>query len=204
VAAQLNRATEAGTVRQDSSGIVILPAKPGRYALTVNAMLADTLGRQGLGITLRPLGGGLGLSDLLLAPAWSDTIVTRGAMLDRLQRDLSFGSGTSLRAYGEVYGLRPGSDGHVRYRASYQIYPTRHVAQDAAEEELIGGVRHSFDRVRPSAGGPIAEWLDIAPEQLPAGRYLLRLEIMEPRRLEVIGRAQVGFEIRQSGNEQRP
>ncbi len=193
-AAQLASAAEAGPTEQDPTGIVLLHARPGRYALNTNAMVGDSLGRQSILLTIHPLGREPGLSDLLLAAAWRDTLVTRPAMLHRLQRDLVF-SGATLRAYSEVYGLKPAADGHVRYRASYQVYPTRRIAEDAREEELPGGTRYTFDRVRTSAGGPVAEWLDIAPEQLPAGRYLLRLEILEPRRLEVIGRAQIGFDI---------
>ncbi len=194
-AAQVASAAEAGPAVRDPNGILTLSARPGRYALNAEAMVSDTLGRQSILLTLPHLGREPGLSDLLLAPAWGDTTVTRQGTLRRIRRDLVFPE-TTLRVYAEAYGLRPGRDGHVRYRASYQIYPTRRLAEDAQQEELEGGTRLTFDRVRSSAGGPIAEWLDITPEQLPAGRYLLRLEVMEPRRLEVIGRAQIGFDIR--------
>ncbi len=178
VAAQLDGPVgEAGPARRDSSGVVALEAQPGWYALVADAKVGDSLGRQGLRISVHALGDDWGVSDLLLAPAWRDTATTRTAMLARLQRDLTFGPGTTLRAYAEVYGLRPSADGDVRYRASYQIYRTGDVARDAEQAELPGGVRLAFERQAPSTGGAVAEWLDITPAQVPPGRYLLRLEV---------------------------
>jgi hypothetical protein len=196
VAAQLSAAADvADSVHLDRAGIVVLPAAPGWYSLMVNAAVGDTLGRRGLTVSVHALGRDSSVSDLLLATAWQDTVVTRAAMLGRVQRDLIFGTGATLRAYAEVYGLRP-ADGRVHYRASYQIFRTGDLAQDARREDLPGGVRLSFARSRPSAGGPVVEWLDITPEQVPPGRYLLRLEVAESDGLRVIGRAQIGFEIR--------
>jgi len=187
---------EVGPPREDPSGIVALQADPGWYALVTNAKVGDTLGRQNLRLSVLTLGHDWGVSDLLLAPAWRDTLTTRSGMLARLQRDLTFAAGTTLRAYAEVYGLRPMSDGDVRYIASYQIYPTNNVARDAQQGELEGGVRLAFERQKPAAGGRVVEWLDITPAQAPPGRYLLRLEVLTPNGGQVVGRAQIGFEIR--------
>jgi tetratricopeptide (TPR) repeat protein len=196
VAAQLTAASAlAGSPRGSATGVVVLDAAPGWYSLLVNAEVGDTLGRQGLTVFLHALGRDSSVSDFLLAPAWPDTVITQGAMLGRVQRDLIFGTGATLRAYAEIYGLRP-VDGRVDYRASYQIFRSGDLAQDARREDLRGGVRLSFMRSRPSVGGPVAEWLDITPEQVPPGRYLLRLEVTEPRGVQVIGRAQIAFEIR--------
>ena len=196
VAAQLaGPAGEAGPPREDTSGVVVLQARPGWYALMADARVGDSLGRVGLRLSVHTLGSGWAVSDLLMAPAWPDTLTTRSGMLHRLQRDLTFGAGTVVRAYAEIYGLSPTPDGRVRYRVSYQIYPTGNVARDAQREELPGGIRLTFERERPSAGGPVREWLDILPAQVPAGRYLLRVEVTDPGSMQVVGRAQSGFEM---------
>lgn len=188
-------AGDAGPPRKDTSGVVVLQARPGWYALVANAKVADTLGRQSERLRVFSLGEDWSVSDLLLAPAWPDTFTTRSQMLERVQRDLTFVPGTTLRAYAEIYGARPEADGEVRYRASYQIYPTGNVARDAQREDLPGGVRLAFERHQRAAGVRVTEWLNIAPDQVPPGRYLLRLEVMTPDGVQVIGRAQIGFEI---------
>jgi hypothetical protein len=182
---------------EDSGGIVILRARPGWYVLMANAKVGDTLGRQGLHFLVHTLGGERGVSDLLLSPTWGDTTTTRDAMLGRLQRDLTFSAGTTLRAYAELYGLRPGADGYARYRASYQIYRTGDLARDARRDSLAGGVRLTFERLRAPTGDRIVEWLDITPGEIPAGRYLLRLEVLTPDGEQRVGRAQMGFEVKE-------
>jgi len=186
---------EAGPPWEDSSGVVVLRARPGRYALMADAKVGDTLGRQSLRIKVYDLGSAPGVSDLLLAPAWPDTVATRRAMLSRLQRDLTFAPGTTVRIYAEIYGLQPTPEGRIKYRVSYQIYPTRDVARAAEHETLSGGVQLAFDRDRASTGGAVGEWLDIAPAQLPPGRYLLRLAVETPDGRPV-GRVQIGLEMR--------
>jgi len=197
VAAQLDGPRgEAGPPEEDSTGVVVLRARPGTYALVANAKVADTLGRQSLRLEVRALGDRPGLSDLLLAPAWDDTAVTRGAVLRRVQRELLFAGGTTLRAYAEVYGLTAAADGFASYRAAYQIRRTTDPAADAQRDSLPGGVRLAFDRQKPVAGGRVREWLDITPAQVPPGRYLLRIEVATADSAQVVGRAQIGFVIR--------
>jgi len=196
VAAQLDGTVgEAGPPEQDGGGVVTLHAPPGSYTLLANAKVADSLGRQGLQLLVRRLGAEAGVSDLLLAPAWPDTSVTRRAMVARLQRDLTFPPGSPLRVYAEVYGLQPADDGSVVYRASYQLFRTDDPAGDARRDSLPGGVRLSFERRKTLAGDRMAEWLDVTPARIPTGRYLLRLEIRTPGGDQIVGRSQIGFQI---------
>jgi Tfp pilus assembly protein PilF len=186
---------QTGPPTEDSLGVVVLSAQPGWYVLTTNSKVADTLGRQSQRVSVQPLGAGRDVSDMVLAQAWPDTLTTRQVMLRRLQRDLTFPAGGTLRAYAEIYGFDPSPDGVVRYVASYQIYPTSDPARDAQREDLVGGVRLTYERQRRSPGGPIGEWLNIMPSQTPPGRYLLRLEVLEPGGTRVIGRSQIAFQI---------
>jgi Tfp pilus assembly protein PilF len=197
VAAQLAGLGDvAGGPAADSLGVVVLRARPGAYLLTANALLSDTLGRQSQRLAVLPLGGAPALSDLVLAPAWPDTAVSRRAMLERVQRDLTFGAGETVRAYLEIYGLSPDANGHSRYRVSYQIYPTRDLVSSGMRDSLPGGITLDFERYRPLRGDAVGEWLDILPARIPAGRYLLRLEVTLPGRPAPIGRAQIGLDIR--------
>ena len=61
-------------------------------------------------------------------------------------------------------------------------------------DSLPGAVTLAFDRDVAATSGPILEWLDIGPERLPPGRYLLRLDTRDSdgRR---IGRSQIAFRI---------
>jgi GWxTD domain-containing protein len=186
-----------GVAVVDSSGVVVLHARPGAYVLTADALLDDTLGRQSQRLAVLPLGGAPAVSGLLVAPAWPETVTTREAMLRRVQHDLTFAPGTTIRVYAEIYGLAASSRGGVRYTASYQLYPTDDPAKDAHRDTLPGGTRLTFDRVRSATGGRVGEWLNITPAQVPPGRYLLRLEIAGPGGEGRMGRSQLGFEIRE-------
>ncbi len=181
--------------RQDGAGIVTLHAAPGWYVLLADARVGETLGRHSLRLSVSALGARGGVSDLLAAPAWADTVVTRTAMLGHLQRDLTFVAGTTLRFYAEIYGLRPSADGAVRYRVAYQLYRSDNLVEDAQRRDLAGGVRIAFDRAKAAAGDRAVEWLDVAAGWLPPGGYLLRLEV-EGADGAPLGRAQIGFEIR--------
>ena len=180
---------------EDSVAAVTLSGLPGRYALEVHARSADTLGRIERMVQLRDFGRGPQVSSLVLATAWPDTVVDRRAMLDRAQRDLVFPADSAVRAYVEIYGLTPTASGTARYHASYELYPTSDVARDVQRDSLPGGTVFSFDRERRAADGAVVEWLDLRPELLLPGRYLLRLSVRETRAGPVVGRGQIGFEI---------
>jgi hypothetical protein len=145
---------------------------------------------------VRDFNSGRALSDLLVAPSWGDTLVDRAAMLRRTPRDLTFAAGQTIRVYAEVYGLPRSAEGLVHYRASYQVYRTNDLGRDARRDSLAGGSRFSFDRQRRYAGRTTVEWLDISPERVPPGQYLLRLTVGEPAGGRVLGTAQIAMEIR--------
>ncbi len=184
----------AGAVRRGAGGVVVLEAEPGPYLLVAHTRDSARLGRQELALPARSFLRRPGLSDLLLAPAWSAPGATFGDMLRRVQRDLVFATGSTIRSYAEVYGLEPVA-GAVRYRADYLVLETDDFRRDAAREEWPGAVRLSFERVVPAAG-VVREMLDLTPEQLPPGSYLLRLTVRDLVGGEEAGRATIGFLVR--------
>ena len=179
----------------DSLALVTLTAAPGSYVLEVNARSGDSLGRLQRFVRTRDFSEGRQLSSLVLAPAWSDTAVERRSMFARVQRDLVFEPSSVIRAYSEVYGLSPGESGRVRYRVSYALYPTDDVRRDVDRDSLPGGRVISFDRERPARDRTTVEWVDLSPELVRPGRYLLRVTVSDVD-ARVIGRGQVGFEMR--------
>ncbi len=179
----------------DSLALDTITAHPGTYVLLVNARSGDTLGRLQGSVRLRGFSEGVQLSSLVLAPAWADSAVDRGRILVRAKRDLRFTADSAVRAYVEVYGLTRSATGTVRYRAEYELHATEDVLRDLERDSLPGGTRLSFERVRPASRDGAVEWLDLTPELLPPGRYLLRLSVREAGGGPVLGRAQVGFEI---------
>ena len=183
----------AGVMERGAQGITTLSAPAGSYTLLVHARVADSLGRQSAGVQLRGFRG-TSASDLLLAPAWQGSEPTRQDMMDRLPRDLAFAEGTVLRAYAELYGGWAGTS--VRYRAIYQVVRTDDAARDVRRDSLPGAVTLEFTRERPvPAGRMLVEWLDITPERLPRGSYLLRLDTRDESGRR-IGRSQIAFQIR--------
>jgi hypothetical protein len=187
---------EPGPPEFDSLALVTLTAPPGSYVLEVNARSGDSLGRLQRSVRLRDFSEGPQLSSLVLAQAWSDTSVDRRGVFARAQRDLVFGAASTIRAYAEVYGLPRTASGTVHYRASYELYPTSDLLRDVQRDSLPGGTRLDFDRERPAEGRVAAEWLDLTPELLPPGRYLLRLIVREAQGGRIVGRGQIGFEMR--------
>lgn len=174
------------------TGLAVLTAPPGPYSLLVHANAADSLGRRTLGVRLRSFDG-MTMSDLVVAPTWGDTIVSRAAMLERAPRDLAFAHRAEIRVFAELYGLPRAPDGRVRYRASYQVYHTGDVRRDARRDSLPGGIVLSFERARRARGSTVVEWLDIVPN-VPPGLCIVRLTVT---RLDgvVVGRAQAAFEL---------
>ena len=179
----------------DTLGLALLTASPATYVLAVNARAGDTLGRLQGSVRLRDFSEGVQLSSLVLAPTWADTAVDRATMLARAQRDLTFTADSAVRAYVEVYGLPRSATGTIRYRAEYALSRTDDVMRDLRRDSLPGASRLSFERVRPSGRGAVIEWLDLRPELLPPGRYLLRLTVHAVGGGPALGQAQVGFQI---------
>jgi tetratricopeptide (TPR) repeat protein len=175
-----------------ADGVVRVQAPGGLHTLLVHAREGDSLGRRTVALHLRRFEG-LAASDLLLARAWSDRPPTRDLMLARLGRTLTFPPGTVLRSYAELYGVPP-RGGRVRYRALYRLRRTDDPAADARRDSLPGALALAFDRDAAGESEPVREWLDITPEQLPPGSYLLRLDTWTPdgRR---IGRSQIAFTV---------
>lgn len=189
--------TEGGDrgLRTSTSGYVTIHDRPGPYALLTDARLADTLGRQSFGATLRAWESLPALSDLLLGEAWTGEERGRNAALAHLRRDLTFPVGAVVRTYAEVYGLAA-SAGVIRYHASYQLLKTGNVERDLARAEWPDAVSFEFDRQVPGANAPfVPEALDIDPQRLPAGRYLLRLVVRDGTG-SAVGRATIAFEVR--------
>ncbi len=179
----------------DSLALVTLTSPPGPYVLEVNTRSGDSLGRLQRLVRMRDFSEGRQLSSLVLAQAWSDTSVDRRVVFAHAQRDLVFEPRSIIRAYAEVYGLPPAESGTVRYRVSYALYPTDDVRRDVDRDSLPNGRVISFDRERPARGRTTVEWVDLSPELVRPGRYLLRVTVSDAD-ARVIGRGQVGFEMR--------
>ncbi len=183
----------AGDLRRGPAGVVVLEADPGRYLLLAHAQDSGRLGRQEVGLTARGFLRRPNMSDLLLAPAWAGP-ATFIDMLRRVRRGLDFPAGSAIRAYAEVYGLEAVA-GAVRYQADYLLLRSDDAERDAAREEWPAAVRLSFERVAP-AGVVVREVLDLTPERLPAGTWLLRLTVRDLAGGEVAGQATIGFVVR--------
>jgi len=197
VAAALVGATGgAAEIRESATGHVTLTASPGRYALLAHARDADTVGRQELGITLRSFQAAPAVSDLLLANSWPAETTGRSGMLAHLGRDLTFGEGDAVRVYAELYGLHPDA-GAIRYHVTYRILRSDDLLRDIARDTWPQAVSLEFDRVvSPSADGPVVETLDLSPQQVRRGSYLLRVEAWDEIGRVQVGRATAAFRIR--------
>lgn len=197
LAAQLAGAfAEPAPPETDTLGLVVLTVAPGGYVLQAHVQAGDSLGRLKRTALVRGFGAGRALSDVLVAPSWGDTLFDRAAILGLTPRELTFPAGGTIRAYAEVYGLPRSPEGIVRYQASYHVVRTGNLERDLRRDSLPGGITFYFHRERRYAGRTTIEWLDITPELVPPGQYLLRLTISEPGGSRVIGRAQIAFEIR--------
>jgi hypothetical protein len=180
----------------DTLGLVVLTAAPGGYVLQAHALSGDSLGRLERTALVRDFSAGRALSDVLVVPSWGDTPWDRSAILRHTPRDLTFPAGGTIRVYAEAYGLPRTPEGTVRYRAAYQVVRTNDLEGDSRRDSLPGGTTLHFNRERRYAGRTTIEWLDITPELVPPGQYLLRLTIGDPGGTGQIGRAQIAFEIR--------
>ena len=182
-------------VRRGVGGWVMLETDPGDYTLLAHARDSSALGRIELNVKARQFALP-SISDLLLAPSWPLAGPTRYDMLRHVGRSLSFAENTTMRSYAELYGLQ--SDGGlVRYRAEYSLLRSAHPARDMARDVWPDAVRLAFDRESPQmASGITREILDITPEQLGAGSYVLRLRVWDLIAGKEVGGTQVTFTVR--------
>ena len=185
-----------GTMESDH-GAVVLVDDPGRYALLAHVTDADRLGRLKRGVSLRPFGDGLALSDLLLARAWGPAgdSLDRATMLERVQRDLRFAEGDTLRVYSEVYGLAREGSGSG-YRALYSLLRTDDPERDIRRETWTGAT--VVEAIRPgwwARDARVVETLDLRPERIARGTYLLRVTIVDVSRRRS-NTATIAFEVR--------
>lgn len=183
-----------GRVEHGESGRTVLPVQPGRQELLIHASQGGQLGRNHLVLRVRDFADLPALSDLLLAPAWSGREVTRAAMLDRAAGALAFEEGRPIRVYAEVYGLAAAS-GRRRFHVSYIVARTTDAGRDLQRDSLPGAMSIAFDREHPADGAFQPEWVDIAPERLPSGRYVLRLAITDTVSGTSLGYAQAAFVV---------
>ena len=183
--------------RLDAAGHVTLSALLGRYALLVNARHADSLGRQSLGIAVRSFGDRPGVSDLLIALPWGDDGINRAAMLEHVQRDLTFRAGESVRVFAEVYGLTD-NQARTAYHVTYRLLKTDHPALDLAREDWqqLGAQTFEFDRTGPRDGSSKVETIVVEPHYLPQGTYLLRLEVRDNIAGAMLGRSTIAMIVR--------
>lgn len=178
------------------AGYVTLPAKPGRYVLLVHARVADTLGRQTLAARVRDFGLGPGVSDLVVSSPWATTAMDRAEMLRHTRRDLTFRAGETVRVYAELYGLtRSGNE--LAYHATYRLLKSGEPARDIVREEWPAAVTFEFDRARRADTTAVEiETLDIDPQHLAPGTYLLRLEIRDNIAGRSLGRSTIALTVR--------
>ncbi len=185
-----------GQVHEDSAGVVVLTDQPGDYTLLAHAREDDELGRLRVSHQLLGFDSLPAISDLLVADPWDVDTVDRSGMLSHVDRDLTFVSGDTVRAYAEPYGLR--AEGQMlRYHATYLLLRTRNIERDYAREEWPDAVRFEFDRQQSiSDTDMVVEVLDIMPQWIPKGTYLLRLEVHDQVADKSAGRATIAFEVK--------
>ncbi|MDP3909704.1 MAG: hypothetical protein Q8Q14_04890 [Gemmatimonadales bacterium] len=88
----------------------------------------------------------------------------------------------------------------MSYHATYRLLRSHDVLRDLTRENWDGAVSFAFDRNRRAAVGSVEyETLDISPEFIPTGSYLLRLEIYDLAGRRRVGRATLAFEVEGAG-----
>jgi len=183
-------------LRQSARGIAMLTSEPGAYALLAHAQDSGQLGRQHFALDLRGYDTLPALSDLLVSAPWGDGTIDRAAMLAHLGRGLAFASGDTVRTYAELYGLAS-DGGSVWYRVTYLLLETGNVLKDYAKEEWPDAQRFTFERqLSADPRGVTIESLDLQPQWIPEGRYLLRLEVEDLVADTAAGRATIAFEVK--------
>jgi hypothetical protein len=173
-----------------------LTARPGDYTLLAHTREGEELGRLTRRVTLRSFGGAA-VSDLLVARAWGppEGAIDRAAMLGAVPRDLRFVAGDTIRLYAEVYGLVP-AGAEARYRARYELLRTDDPERDLARAVWPAATLLEADRRARADGRGVVETLDLMPERVPPGTYLLRLELLAGAETRWAA-GTIAFEVRQ-------
>lgn len=185
----------ADEVRTGGQGIVGISRPPGRYVMLAQVNDSGQLGRQTLRVHIRSVAGRAGLSDLLLAEAWDTPPVGRADVLQHVSRTLTFTAGQPIRSYAEVYGL-VASDERWRFVVRYSILRTDDQWRDIAREDWPNPAQIAFVREVMASGRFAPEVLDITPDQIPAGRYLLRLIVEDLVAQRSLGSRTIAFTVR--------
>ena len=137
------------------------------------------------------------MSDLLIGDLWSGPTLDRRSMLSHLRRDLVFASGDTVRTYAELYGLAADARS-VWFRVTYSLLKSGNIVKDYAKDEWPDAQRFEFERHEPvQAGGVTIETLDMLPQWIPEGRYLLRIEVEDLVARVSAGRSTIAFEVRE-------
>jgi len=196
VAAALEGVARPGSAWIGGGGVASGPTAPGRYVLVAQARDSGLLGRQALAITVRSFAHDPTLSELLIAPAWDSAMPDRAAMLRHLRRTLVFDRGATIRSYAELYGLRRAA-GALRYEVQYELLHTDAPQRDLHLENWPRATRFLFVRERrASLSRSEIETLDIAPSDVPPGKYLLRVRVHDLVADADAGRATISFVVR--------
>jgi hypothetical protein len=196
IAASLVAEGDGSGIQIHRDGVAELTAPPGTYPLLVHAREGEVLGRQQLRVTLPRFTGDSALSSFLLTKSWATPPTSRRDVLAHIQRDLSFVTGDTVRAYTEI-ATPGGTPAGLHYLATYLLLKTTDVAADYAKTDWPGAVKLEFERRSGASDrAMIPEVLDILPLWIPKGTYLLRLEVRALPAERPLGRATVAFEIR--------
>jgi len=185
-----------GTVRRSDGGALMMPAAPGNYVLLAHARVGDSLGRLSLDVRLRSFDSLPAMSDLLLFNSNVGDSIDRSNMLDRVQRDLTFGHDDAVRVYAELYGLTPVGN-RVRYEATYRLLRTTDPRRDVVKDVWPDATVIRFDREQLFAPGlPVKEAVNVRTWGINPGQYVLRLEIVDKVANKSLGRATIAFRAR--------
>src|SRR5205823_12211899 len=113
------------------------------------------------------------------------------------QRGLPVAAEDTVRVYAEVYGLRVSAE-RVSYHVTYRILRSDDLQRDIAREDWPGAIGLEFDRASGGAEGrSVTEMLDLSPQQIPRGSYLLRVQVWDNAAAAQIGRAMVAARVRE-------
>jgi hypothetical protein len=189
--------SSTGGVMQARAGVVTLSRQsPGSYTLLAHARGEGHLGRQRLTMAVRRFNARPALSDLLITRPWPGEVLERRHMIDHVQRTLTFAPGDTVRVYAEVYGLAADA-GVTPYQVTYQLLKTGNVVEDYEKPEWPDALRFEFERSRPVDGTtPVVETLDLFPQWIPEGQYLLRLDVLDLVTNVTAQRASIAFEVK--------